>query len=83
MSAADADLFAPVRNTGWNLLLVLALTAVGVLGFTLWDSRRLAAQPEGTDTDLQLVKHPKLHWIEEEEQEEAVEEEKKPVATGA
>lgn len=83
VSAADADLFAPVRNTGWNLLLVLALTAVGVLGFTLWDSRRLAAQPEGTDTDLQLVKHPKLHWIEEEEQEEAVEEEKKPVATGA
>jgi len=84
VSAPEAELFAPVRDTGWNLLLVLALTAVGVLGFTLWDSRRLAAQPDGSEPDLQLVTHPKVHWIEEEEEaeEEAVEE-KRPVAAGA
>jgi hypothetical protein len=78
VSAPDAELFAPVRDTGWNLLLVLALTAVGVLGFTLWDSRRLAAQPDGSEPDLQLVTHPKVHWIEEEEPED-----QRPVTTGA
>jgi hypothetical protein len=84
VSAADTELFAPVRDTGWNLLLALALTAVGVLGFTLWDSRRLAARPDGLEPDLQLVKHPKLHWIEEEEEEEVVpgDEPKKPVTAG-
>jgi hypothetical protein len=83
VSAADAELFGPVRNTGWNLLFVLALTAVGVLGFTLWDSRRLAAQPQVMDPEMQLVKHPRVHWIEEEEPEELRdEEERKPVGVG-
>jgi hypothetical protein len=75
VSQADAELFSPVRATGWNLLLVLALTAVGVLGFTLWDSRRLAAKPEIMEADLELVKHPRVHWIEEDEQEETEAEE--------
>ena len=78
VSAAEAELFAPVRTTGWNLLLALALTATGVLAFTLWDSRRLAAQPDGLQADLQLVNHPKVHWIEEEEAAEPVDEEKRP-----
>lgn len=78
VSAAEAELFAPVRTTGWNLLLALALTATGVLAFTLWDSRRLAAQPDGLQADLQLVNHPKVHWIEEEEAAEPVDDEKRP-----
>lgn len=80
VSQADAELFEPVRSIGWNLLLVLALTAVGVLGFTLWDSRRLAAKPAALDTDFQLVQHPKMHWTEEEEQEEG--EPEKPAPAG-
>ncbi len=76
VSEADAEVMAPIRSTGRNLLLVLALTAVAVLGFTLWDSRRLAARPQAMDTDLQLVEHPRLHWIEEAEEEE--EDTKKP-----
>jgi hypothetical protein len=84
VSAADAELFEPVRATGWNLLMVLALTAVGVLGFTLWDSRRLAAQPRVMEPAMELVEHPKVHWIEEEEQEpEEPEEPKKPAVAGA
>jgi hypothetical protein len=81
VSQADSELFAPVRSTSLNLLLVLALTAVGVLGFTLWDSRRLAARPEVMEGDLHLVQHPKVHWIDEDEQDEA-EEADKPVAAG-
>lgn len=69
VSQADDEMFAPVTRTAWNLLLVLALVAVAVLGFTLWDSRRLAARPAAMDSDLQLVQHPRLHWIEEEERE--------------
>lgn len=70
VSQPDSELFAPLRSTGSNLLLVLALTAVGVLGFTLWDSRRLAAQPEMMEADLHLVRHPRVHRIDEDYPEE-------------
>ncbi len=80
VSAADAELMAPVHSTGRNLLLVLALIAVAVLGFTLWDSRRLAASPEVMETDLHLVDHPKVHWIEEAEEEP--DEMKRPAPAG-
>lgn len=81
VSEADAELMAPIRSTGRNLLLVLALTAVAVLGFTLWDSRRLAVSPEVMQTDLHLVDHPKVHWIEEGEED--AEEIKRSAPVGA
>lgn len=40
---ADEELFAPVRNQFWYLVLVLALTAVAVLGLAVSYSMRLAA----------------------------------------
>lgn len=40
---ADEELFAPLRNQFWYLVLVVALTAVAVLGLALWFSMRLAA----------------------------------------
>jgi Cache domain len=42
---SDLELFAPVRNQFWHLLLVLALTAIAVLVLALWYSMRLAAPP--------------------------------------
>jgi len=85
VSQADSELFAPVHSTGWNLLLVLALTAVGVLAFTLWDSRRLAAKPKIMEPDMELVQHPRVHWIDEEEPDEADEPDKpeRPAVAGA
>lgn len=41
----DEELFAPVRNQFWHLLVVLALTAIAVLGLAEWFSMRLAAPP--------------------------------------
>ena len=83
VSQADSELFAPINSTGRNLLLVLALIAVAILGFTLWDSRRLAASPASMDTDLGLVQHPRVHWIEEEEDEEAEKREERPTPASA
>ena len=84
VSQPESSLFGPVTSTGWNLLLVLALTAAGVLAFALWDSSRLAARPElmEMEANLQLVRHPKVHWIaeeEEDEQENQDQKEKSPV----
>lgn len=42
---SDHELFAPIQNQFWHLLLVLAMTAVAVLGFALWFSIRLTAPP--------------------------------------
>ena len=80
VSQPESTLFGSVTSTGWNLLLVLALTAVGVLSFALWDSHRLAANPELADSNLQLVRHPRVHWIAEEEADEPEEQKEKGVA---
>ena len=40
---SDLELFAPIRDQFWHLLLVLAMTAIAVLGLALWYSTRLAA----------------------------------------
>ena len=72
VSQPESTILGPVTAVGWNLLLVLALTLAGVLAFALWDSYRLAAKPElmEMEANLQLVRHPKVHWIAEEEEDE-------------
>lgn len=42
---ADEELFAPVRNQFWYLVLVVALAVIAVLAMALWFSVKLAAPP--------------------------------------
>ncbi|MBI2834965.1 MAG: cache domain-containing protein [Acidobacteria bacterium] len=64
---AEDELFAPVRAQMWYFLLLLATVAVAVLAFALWFSMRLAAPP--FEIDMELVKHAKVHRIDEEEEQ--------------
>ena len=55
VSQADDELFAPLRTQWTSLIIVLALTALGVVLFALWFSMRLATPPP--DSELHLVEH--------------------------
>ena len=55
VSQADDELFAPLRTQWTSLLIVVALTALGVVLFALWFSMRLATPPP--DSELHLVEH--------------------------
>ena len=65
VSQAEDELFATVRVQATSLILLLCLTAVAVLLFALWYSMRLAAPLESEGMDLHLVKHPRVHRLEE------------------
>jgi hypothetical protein len=65
---AEDELFAPVRAQVWYFLALLFLVTVAVLVFALWFSMRLAASP--LDIDMQLVKHARVHRVDEEDEEE-------------
>ena len=60
-----AELLAPVQSLYRSLLLVLALTAICVLGLAFWFSLKLARSPMGID--MALVPHAPIHRVEEEE----------------
>jgi Cache domain len=77
VSQGEDELFAPVRAQATSLIIVLGLTAIAVLLFALWYSMRLAAPPEPEEMDMHLVRHPRVHRIEEPDEAdeaEAVEE---------
>jgi hypothetical protein len=66
---AEEELFAPVRAQIWNFLIMQILVVVAMLVLALWFSMRLAAFP--VDVDMHLVKHARVHRIDEDEDEEA------------
>jgi cache domain-containing protein len=70
---SEAELFAPVRSQIWNFLWVLTLVVVALLVFALWFSMQLAAFP--LDVDMQLVKHARIHRVDEDNAEGGEEEE--------
>jgi hypothetical protein len=59
---AEEEIFAPVRDQFWHLLLVLALTAVAVLGLAAWFSMRLAALP--VEIEIGPVERPRPTGVE-------------------
>jgi Cache domain len=67
---AESELLAPVRAQYWMLLLVLAVTALVALAVAFLFSVRMAAPAVGTEMDL--VKHPKIHRVAEDEEESEV-----------
>ena len=67
---AEDELFAPLRAQIWNFLMLLTLVTVAVLVFALWFSMRFAAPP--LDIDMQLVKHARVHRVDEEEEDGAI-----------
>lgn len=70
---AEDELFAPMRAQIWYFFMLLILVTVAVLVFALWFSMRLAASP--LEIDMQLVKHARVHRVDEDE--DALEEEEK------
>jgi hypothetical protein len=58
-----------VRAQIWNFLIMQILVVVAMLVLALWFSMRLAAFP--VDVDMHLVKHARVHRIDEDEDEEA------------
>ncbi len=56
---------APVDSLFRSLLVVLALTLLGVLALAVWFSMRLAAAP--LETEMELVPHPHIARVAEEE----------------
>jgi hypothetical protein len=60
-----AELLAPVQSLYRSLLLVLALTAICVLGLAFWFSLKMAAPP--VEIDMALVPHPPIQRVAEEE----------------
>ncbi len=68
VSAPEADAFAPIREQGWNLLLLLVGTAVVALAMVLWMSARVAAppDPDAAAMDMHLVEHPKVARTDED-----------------
>jgi hypothetical protein len=78
---AEDELFAPVRAQIWYFLMLLILVTVAVLVFALWFSMRLAASP--LDIDMQLVKHARVHRVDEDEEDEEEEEEKREQSEAA
>lgn len=61
----ESELLGPVQSQYWSLLLVLALTVLGVLGAAFWFSLKLA-QP-AVETGMALVPHPPIHRVADEE----------------
>jgi hypothetical protein len=70
VSQAEEELFSAVRTQLTSLIIVLGLTAIAVVLFAFWYSVRLAAPPEPEEMDLHLVRHPRVHRIEEPEETE-------------
>lgn len=67
VSQADDELFAPVRAQAASLIIVMAFTTIAVLLFAFWYSVKLAAPSEPEEMNLHLVRHPRVHRIEEPE----------------
>jgi type VI protein secretion system component VasK len=67
VSQGEGELFAPVRAQVMPLIIILGLMVIAVLLFALWYSVRLAALPEQEEMDMHLVRHPRVHRIEEPE----------------
>jgi hypothetical protein len=67
VSVAESELLEPFRPMVWSLLAVIALTAIVVLGLSLWLSMRLARPGLDPALDMHLVEHPKAPRIEEGE----------------
>lgn len=75
---AEDELFAPVRAQIWYFFMLLILVTVAVLVFALWFSMRLAASP--LDIDMQLVKHARVHRVDEDEEDAEEEDREKQEA---
>jgi len=65
VSQDEDELFAPVRAQATSLVVILGLTAIAVLLFAFWYSVRLSAPFEPEEMDLHLVRHPRIHRLEE------------------
>jgi hypothetical protein len=61
----EAELLAPVQSLYRSLLLVLALTAICVLGLAFWFSLKMSKPAVGID--MALVPHPPIHRVADEE----------------
>ena len=61
----ESELLAPVQSLYRSLLLVLALTAVCIVGLAFWFSLKLAKPP--MEIDMALVPHAPIHRVAEEE----------------
>jgi hypothetical protein len=57
LSVERHEITAPFRSLVWYLVIVVALTAIAVLGIALWLSLRLATPALDPSVDLQLVEH--------------------------
>ena len=69
VSEPESTLFAPVRTQALYLLVALAVVGVLMSVVALGWSARLAAPPDPnqSDLELQLEKHPRVHRIDDEE----------------
>jgi hypothetical protein len=63
VSQAESELVAPLAMLGWYLLMLVALTALIVVGLALWFSIRLGA--DAVDVDMHLVQHPAVSHVGE------------------
>jgi hypothetical protein len=63
VSQAESELVAPLSMLGWYLLMLVALTALIVVGLALWFSIRLGA--DAVDIDMHLVRHPAVSHVGE------------------
>jgi len=61
VSQAESELVAPLSMLGWYLLMLVALTALIVVGLALWFSIRLGA--DAVDIDMHLVRHPAVSHV--------------------
>jgi hypothetical protein len=61
----ESELLAPVQSLYRSLLLVLALTAICVIGLAFWFSLRLSKPAMGID--MALVPHAPIHRVADEE----------------
>ena len=62
---AEGRALAPVNSLFRSLLVVLAVTMLGVLALAFWFSMKLAATP--LETEMELVPHPHIARVAEEE----------------
>jgi len=76
---SESELFAPVRSQVWYFVMLLGMVIVAVLVMALWFSMRLAASP--LDIDMHLVKHARVHRVDEDEEEEDEDERQPQEAT--
>jgi hypothetical protein len=65
VSMDESELLEPFRPVVWSLLIVIGLTAIGVLAVALWASMRLARPALDPSLDMHLVEHSKPPRIEE------------------